>query len=62
MAALALTMSAPGASAQQGQPECSNGIDDDDGAVDGADAGCGDGSDPDESDSPYAGVKFITIP
>jgi len=63
VAALALTMGAPGASAQQGQPQCSNGIDDDgDGAIDGADAGCGDGSDPDESDSPYAGIKFITIP
>ncbi len=48
--------------AQDEVPQCSDGIDNDgDGAIDGADAGCADGSDDDETDSIYAGIKFITV-
>ena len=50
------------AGAQDGAPACSNGVDDDsDNAIDGADAGCAGGSDDDETDSPYAGIKLVTI-
>ena len=65
LAAAALCFAAlPGAaSAQREQPQCSDGVDNDgDRAIDGADAGCGDGSDADETDSAYAGVVLVTIP
>lgn len=46
-----------------GQPQCSDGVDNDaDGAVDGSDAGCADGSDADEADSPYSGIVLVTVP
>lgn len=50
------------ATAQVELPACSNGIDDDsDNSIDGDDAGCGDGADDDETDSPYAGIEIVTI-
>ena len=54
---------APGSAQGQFQPQCSDLVDNDsDGAIDGADAGCGDGSDDDETDSPYAGIVVVTVP
>ena len=45
------------------RPQCSDGVDNDgDNAIDGLDAGCGDGSDDDETDSTYAGIVIITVP
>jgi hypothetical protein len=62
IALFAVVMPAANA-AKTPQPQCSDGIDNDsDNAVDGADAGCGDGSDDDETDSPYAGVERVTRP
>lgn len=60
---IAATVASPVASvAQVAQPQCSDGVDNDsDNAVDGGDAGCADGSDDDETDSPLAGVKFVTV-
>lgn len=58
-----LTLSPTSSLAQEEAPACSNGVDDDsDNEIDGADAGCGGGSDDDETDSPYAGIELITIP
>lgn len=58
-AVLAGPVSAP---AQVDLPACSDGVDNDsDNYVDGADAGCGGGSDDDETDSPYAGVIIETV-
>lgn len=63
LAASTLTFAAATASGQNEQAACSDGIDNDsDGAIDGADAGCGGGDDRDETDSPYAGVEFVTLP
>lgn len=65
VAALALlAVLAPAASMAKPakKPQCSDGIDNDtDGAIDGFDSGCGPGQDDDETDSPYAGVQFITV-
>jgi hypothetical protein len=61
-AAAALT-GATATAVAQGQPACSDLIDNDsDGAIDGEDAGCGGGSDQDETDSPYAGIVLVTVP
>lgn len=64
LAALALTFTATTAIGQtDDQPACSDNIDNDsDNAVDGADAGCGGGDDTDETDSPYSGIKIVTVP
>ena len=63
MAVSMLAWSAAPSSAQFQTPQCSDGIDNDsDNAVDGADAGCGNGSDLDETDSPYSGIVFVTVP
>lgn len=63
LALFAVAWPAVPASGQDVTPACSNGVDDDsDGAIDGADAGCAGGSDDNETDSPYAGIKFITVP
>lgn len=62
--AVALLVAAPSVTtAQDSLPQCSDGVDNDgDNAVDGVDAGCGDGTDDDEADSIYAGIVKITIP
>lgn len=62
-ALVALVVAAPAVStAQNDVPQCSDGIDNDsDNAVDGADAGCGGGSDNDETDSMYSGIQTVTI-
>ena len=56
----AFTFSGASDAVAKEKPACSNGVDDDgDGAVDGTDAGCGDGDDDDETDSPYSGISQI---
>ena len=62
-ALLAAAVALPGVSgAQDNIPQCSDGVDNDgDKAIDGTDAGCADGSDNDETDSIYAGIKTVTI-
>ena len=60
VAALAGPMTAV---AQDDAPQCSDGVDNDgDNEIDGADMGCGGGSDDDETDSPYSGIKTVTVP
>ena len=62
LAVLGAVQAIPTASAQDTQPACSDGVDNDgDNAIDGADAGCGDGNDNDETDSPYSGIKYVTV-
>src|SRR4051812_38020794 len=47
----------------QTHPQCSDGIDNDgDNAIDGADTGCLNGDDNDESDSPYSIIKTVPLP
>ena len=62
-ALLALATAGPAVSGTQSDiPQCSDGIDNDsDGAIDGADAGCAGGSDTDETDSSYSGIRTVTI-
>lgn len=62
-ALFALAWPAAPASGQDGAPACSDGVDNDgDNAIDGFDQGCGGGSDNDETDSPYSGIKIVTVP
>jgi hypothetical protein len=60
LAAAAATIPAV-SGAQDQQPQCSDGIDNDsDNFADGGDRGCAGGDDDDETDSPYSGIVTVT--
>ncbi len=61
--AFVAVLAGPLAAHAQDTPACSDGVDNDgDNYIDGADAGCGGGSDNDETDSPYAGIEIQDLP